>query len=268
VVKKTKKKPAARKSARAPAPAKAASARKAGAAKARNDQGAKRRGLWSLRRIWRWGLRGLGAVLLLIVLAVALFDVVNPPITPYMFAESRRLGGVDQAWVPITEIAPAVMRSVVAAEDANFCNHWGFDMAAIRAAIQAGGKRGASTITQQVVKNLYLWQGRSWPRKALEALMTPLQEAIWSKRRILEVYLNVAEFDEGVFGVDAAAHHYFRVGPDQLTARQAALLAAVLPNPKGRSAARPTAMMRKRARQIMDGAATISADGRAACFED
>ena len=159
-------------------------------------------------------------------------------------------------------------RSVVAAEDARFCQHWGIDVTAIRAALADGGQRGGSTISQQVVKNVFLWQDRSWLRKALETLLTPLVEAIWSKRRILEVYLNVAEMDEGVFGAEAAARHYFGVGPDALSARQAALIAAVLPNPKERSAARPSKNLRQRAAQIQDGAATIRADGRSACFED
>ncbi len=177
------------------------------------------------------------------------------------------MGGVDQQWVDWEEISPVMARSVVAAEDANYCLHWGFDMAAIRQALDKGGKRGASTISQQVVKNVYLWQGRSWFRKALESVMTPVLEAGWTKRRILEVYLNVAEFDEGVFGVEAAARNYFRVGPKKLTPIQAARLAAVLPNPKDRSASNPTPFLRKRSGSIKDGAATILADGRAACFE-
>ena len=102
-------------------------------------------------------------------------------------------------------MSPQLARAIVAAEDANFCNHWGFDIDAIQAAIADGGTRGASTLSQQVVKNVYLWHGRSWTRKALEAALTPLVEALWSKQRIFEVYLNVAEFDEGVFGVEAAA---------------------------------------------------------------
>ncbi|MEP6065650.1 MAG: transglycosylase domain-containing protein, partial [Paracoccaceae bacterium] len=143
----------------------------------------------------------------------------------------------------------------------------GLDVAALRLATEEGRGRGASTISQQVVKNVYLWQGRTWLRKALEAGMTPLIEALWSKRRILEVYLNVAEFDEGVFGVDAAALHYFGETPKGLSNQQAARLAAVLPNPKGRSAKNPSARIRKRAASIQDGAATIKADGRAKCFE-
>jgi monofunctional biosynthetic peptidoglycan transglycosylase len=119
-----------------------------------------------------------------------------------------------------------------------------------------------------VVKNVYLWHGRNWARKALEAVMTPVVETLWPKRRIVEVYLNVAEFDAGVFGVEAAARHYFGVSAADLSAVQAARLAAVLPDPKDRSARNPSAGLRKRAASIMDGAATIDRDGRAACFED
>jgi len=129
-----------------------------------------------------------------------------------MFSESRRLGGVTQTWVSMDEIAPVMARSAVAAEDANFCLHWGLDVDAIQSAIDAGGNRGASTISQQTVKNVYLWHGRSYVRKAMEALWTPLVEAVWSKERILEVYLNIAEFDEGVFGVQAASRHYLHHG--------------------------------------------------------
>lgn len=232
----------------------------------RSPKGAagKRAGRRSWRRWLRRGILILCAVVLLVVGAPALL---NPPTTPYMAAEARRLGGVDHAWAPLGDIAPVMARSVVAAEDANFCLHWGFDMAAIRAALEDGAARGASTISQQVVKNVFLWQGRSWPRKALEALLTPLVELLWSKERIVEVYLNVAEFDEGVFGVRAAALHYFGVAAADLSPTQAARLAAILPDPKGRSASRPSDFVRRRTAAIMDGAATIDADGRAACFQ-
>lgn len=203
----------------------------------------------------------------ILVFAVLVFTLLNPPTTWTMYSESSRLGRLDHQWVPMEEIAPVMARSVVAAEDANFCDHWGFDVKAIRAAIEAGASRGASTISQQVVKNVYLWQGRSWFRKALETGITPFVEMAWSKRRILEVYLNVAEFDEGVFGVEAAARHYFGVGPENLSASQAARLATVLPNPKARSASRPTQSQIQRASSIMDGAATIDQDGRASCFQ-
>jgi len=199
---------------------------------------------------------------------VVLFAFVNPPTTHTIWSEGRRLGKVDREWVQIGDIAPVMARSVVAAEDANFCQHWGFDVAAIRAAMEGGGARGGSTITQQVVKNVFLWQGRSWIRKALEAAITPAVEAVWSKRRIVEVYLNVVEMGEGVFGVKAAARRFFDVTPEALSPRQAALIAAVLPSPKTRSAAKPDAFVRKRAASIADGAATIRADGRSGCFED
>jgi len=218
-------------------------------------------------RLRRQALRGAALVAFLVLFAVGLYALINPPVTPHILSESRRLGGVSRTWVPLDAIAPVMGRAAVAAEDANFCLHWGFDMAAIRAALEAGGRRGASTISQQVVKNVYLWHGRSWLRKALEAVITPLVEAVWSKRRILEVYLNVAEFGEGVFGVEAAAQRYFGVPASALSPVQAARLAMVLPNPKGRSAVRPTAEQRRRARAIRDGAATIRADGRSACFE-
>ena len=202
-----------------------------------------------------------------VVLAVALYTVVNPPSTHTIWSEKQRLGHVARTWIDIEDVAPVMARSVVAAEDADFCEHWGFDMNAIRAAIADGADRGGSTISQQVVKNVYLWQDRSWVRKALEAGLTPLVEGLWSKRRILEVYLNVAEFDEGVFGIDAASWHYFGIPPGDLSPRQAALLASVLPSPKKRDAANPDKALSRRAKAIEDGAATIAADGRAACFE-
>lgn len=203
-----------------------------------------------------------------LVASIAIYRVVPPPTTATILSEGIRLGGVQREWVSIDDVAPVMARSVVAAEDANFCLHWGIDMAAVRLAIAEGAERGASTLTQQTVKNVWLWQGRSWPRKAMEAVMTPLVEALWTKRRIVEVYLNVAEFDTGVFGIEAAARHHFGVGASDLTARQAALLAAVLPNPKERQAVNPATATDRRARAIADGAATIRADGRSRCFED
>lgn len=188
--------------------------------------------------------------------------------TPYMVQERMKYGALSRDWVDVDDIAPVMLRTAVAAEDANFCQHWGFDLSAIRAAMAEGGARGGSTISQQVTKNVYLWHGRSWLRKALEAGITPLVELTWSKRRILEVYLNVAEFDTGVFGVEAASRHYFGVRARDLSPQQAARLAMVLPNPKGRSARDPGVTDRRRAQSIVDGAATIARDGRAACFED
>jgi monofunctional glycosyltransferase len=221
-----------------------------------------------LSRGAKWVLRGLGAVAGFYAALILLFAIVPPPINLYQLGESWRLGGIEKDWVSWEEIAPVMGRSAVAAEDANFCNHWGFDMAAIRQAIEEGSNRGASTISQQVTKNVFLWHGRSWIRKAMEAVMTPMVELVWTKQRVLEVYLNVAEFDEGVFGIQAAAQHHFGVDAKDLTPLQAARLAAVLPDPKGRSASKPSSFVRSRTRSIISGAETIAADGRSACFED
>lgn len=234
----------------------------------RRQKKAEQRPIRRLRRLLRsWAIRIVGGTVAVTAVMISLFAVVNPPVTPYMIAERIRLGPLERQWVPIEDMAPAMARSVVAGEDANFCLHWGLDIAAIRDAIDSGAGRGASTISQQTVKNVYLWQGRSWFRKAIEAVLTPLVEAVWTKRRILEVYLNVAEFGSGVFGVQAAAQHYFGVNANDLTDTQAARLAAILPDPKGRSASNPSSFVRQQSRRILDGAATIAVDGRAACFE-
>lgn len=202
------------------------------------------------------------------VFLVFLYAFVNPRLTPYLLAERFRHDGVSRTWVPIEAMPSAVPLSFVAAEDANFCMHWGFDVKAIRAALDEGAGRGASTISQQVTKNVFLWQGRSWLRKALESVMTPVVELVWTKRRILEVYLNVAETGPGLFGVDAAARQYFGVPAADLTPQQAARIAAILPDPKGRNPAKNTGYMKRRAAQILSGAETIAVDGRAACFLD
>ena len=217
----------------------------------------------------RWAVRAILGVAAGFAALALVYSVVRPPTTHTIWSEGRRLGQqVEREWVPIEEIAPIMARSVVAAEDANFCLHWGFDVEAIRNALEDGGRRGASTITQQVVKNVFLWQGRSWVRKALETLMTPVIELIWSKQRILEVYLNVAETGQGVFGVEAAAQKYYGVSAAKLSPVQAARLAAILPSPRNRSVTNPSGRSRRRAASILDGAATIRADGRADCFED
>ena len=221
--------------------------------------------LW--RRVMRAIGRVLGGVVAFFVLLIFLFSFLPPPGNIYQWQESWRLGGIERDWVSWQDISPAMARSAVAAEDANFCLHWGFDIAQIRDAIANGKQRGASTISQQVVKNVFLWQGRSYLRKALEAALTPIVELMWSKQRILEVYLNEAEFAEGVFGVQAAARALFDTDAANLSATQSARLAAVLPNPKERNAAKPSGFVRSHAAQIRSGAETIAADGRSSCFE-
>jgi monofunctional biosynthetic peptidoglycan transglycosylase len=203
--------------------------------------------------------RGLAGALALSVLAVVALRWV-PPVTS-AFMVGRWLAGVTGRepavairydWVPWRAIAPAAALAVVAAEDQRFPTHRGFDLDAIRTALRERSvrPRGASTITQQVARNLFLWSGRSWVRKGLEAYFTVLIELVWPKRRILEVYLNVAELGDGIYGVEAASRHFFHTSAAGLTRRQAALLAAVLPNPKLLRAGRPSAFVFVRARSI------------------
>jgi monofunctional biosynthetic peptidoglycan transglycosylase len=155
-------------------------------------------------------------------------------------------------WVPWNAIAPAARLAVVAAEDQRFPTHRGFDFDAIQRAMkeQRANTRGASTITQQTARNLFLWSGRSWVRKALEASLTVLLELCWPKRRILEVYLNVAEFGDGVYGIEAASRRFFGKPAARLGAAEAALLAAVLPNPKRWRADRPSTFVLTRAHRL------------------
>ena len=185
----------------------------------------------------RWLLFSVLAFLLISVLPVLLLRWIPPPTSAVMLARTLGEGrSQDYQWVPLERIAPAAALAVVAAEDQKFPDHWGFDLDAIRDAAESrarGGRlRGASTLTQQVARNLFLWQGRSYLRKGLEAWMTVLLEIAWPKRRILEVYLNIAEMGERTFGVQAASRRYFARPAAAISAGQAALLAAVLPNPR------------------------------------
>lgn len=216
--------------------------------------------------VLRFGLR-LGAVTVAIILLTVLaFRWINPPMTLLMQRAAAERGEIAWEWRSMSEIAPEFALSVVAAEDANFCLHYGFDIAAIRAALDDGAERGASTISQQVAKNLFLWPERSWLRKGLEVGFTGLIELFWPKRRILEVYLNIAEMGPGVFGAEAAAQHHYGQAASALGPSRAAALAVILPNPRERNPRNPTAARARRAAQVVDGAATLQADGRAACF--
>ena len=222
-----------------------------------------------LRRLFARPLRWLSYALAAIVFWVASYAVINPPGGYYLAAEWIRLGSVERDWTALEEISPHLAHAVIAAEDARFCDHSGFDLEAIGKAIEErerGRIRGASTITQQVAKNVFLWHEPSWLRKGLEAGFTVLIEALWTKRRIIEVYLNVAEFGEGVFGAAAAARHYWGTKASDLTLAQAARLAAVLPDPKGRDPRSGSTFMAGRAAAIAAGARTIEGEGRAACL--
>lgn len=159
-------------------------------------------------------------------------------------------------WVAMDAIAPAMALAVIAAEDQKFPQHWGFDLDAIESALRHNERherriRGASTLSQQMVKNLFLWDGRSWLRKGLEAGITAGVELVWTKRRILTVYLNIVEFGPGIFGVEAAARHFFSKPASRLTESEAALLAAVLPNPIRYRAGAPSGYVMQRQRWIL-----------------
>jgi len=205
------------------------------------------------RRWWRIGALAIVGCIVATALVVLALRFVPPPTTAFMLAYRIQNGNraPAQTWVPIAHVAPSLAIAVVAAEDQKFPTHHGFDVEAIEDAWDDGDRpRGASTISQQVAKNLFLWSGRSWVRKGFEAWFTLWIELCWPKRRILEVYLNVAEFAPGVYGAEAAARHHFGKSAAALTRREAALLAAVLPNPRVMHASRPSAYVARRAAWI------------------
>jgi len=178
---------------------------------------------------------------------------INPPssmVIQHWQSENDR--SAQQRWQPLETISPHLQIAVIAAEDQKFPQHFGFDFASLQKALGENRKRtrGASTITQQTAKNLFLWNGRSYVRKALEAWFTLLMELLWPKERILEVYLNIAEFGEGVYGAEAAARHHFGKSAKHLSRWQSGLLAAVLPSPRRMSASYPSAYVQGRAHTI------------------
>lgn len=211
----------------------------------------------------RWVLRAVLAVAGLWVAGILLFSFLPVPFSAVMAERqlSAWLSGdfgyvAHSDWVSMDEISPWMPLAVIAAEDQKFPEHWGFDMDSIEKAISHNERnekrvRGASTISQQTAKNLFLWDGRSWIRKGLEAGLTVGMETVWSKRRILTVYLNIAEFGEGTFGVEAAAQRYFHKPASRLSASEAAMLAAVLPNPIRFKANAPSGYVRQRQQWIL-----------------
>lgn len=212
---------------------------------------------------------GVGGTLLLFALlslaAVGVLRWVPPPLTAMMLWQEESPAKLDYVWVGRNSIAVSAAHAVIAAEDQKFLEHHGFDFASIDEAIEdyrAGQElRGASTITQQVAKNLFLWPGRSFVRKGLEAYFTVLLELLWPKQRILETYLNIAELGPGVFGVEAAARRYFGISARDLGPSQAALLAAVLPNPRLLHADRPSLYVRSRQAEVLEQMALLQTRG-------
>jgi monofunctional biosynthetic peptidoglycan transglycosylase len=194
--------------------------------------------------------------------AVVLFSFINPPLTPLMVkqafikkSDGKRVG-IHKDWVSYKRISPNMMQAVVASEDNRFLEHWGIDVNAVQKAVDYNKrhrrKHGASTITQQVAKNVFLWPARTYIRKGFELYFTVLIDAIWSKKRIMVVYLNVIETGNGVYGVEAAARKYFHKPASKLSRGEAALIAAALPNPRRRNPAVPSAYLLRRQARILN----------------
>jgi len=230
-----------------------------------------------IRRICYLLLKSALVLALLSILPVIAFRFVRPPVSALMV--ERRIGSwwgdsnyVPQyRWVRLDKIAPEMGTAVIAAEDQTFPTHRGFDWKAIHKAIDhnetSDRTRGASTLTQQTAKNLFLWSGRTWVRKGLEAYFTILLEVFWSKSRILETYLNIAEFGDGIYGVEAAAQRYFRKPAARLNSEEAALLAAILPNPRRYSVSRPGPYVRERQQWILQQIGQLGGSSLIGTFE-
>lgn len=226
----------------------------------RSDQSRPRRSL--IRRIMRWTLYAIVGFFAGSILLTIAYRWIDPPLTPLMvgrWVEYKLAGdsaGIDYRWKPLEAISTNLQRAVLASEDKKFFRHNGFDWDAIENnwdRLQDGAKhvKGASTISMQTARNVFLWQGRNWIRKGLEAYFTVLIEFFWGKRRILEVYLNVIEMGRGIYGAEAAAQNHFGMTAAQLAPPQAALVAAVLPNPRRWTASTPTGYIRRRQSIIM-----------------
>ncbi len=229
-------------------------------------------------KIIKFALLSVASILLIPILFVLLFKVIDPPTSSFilqrqvesLFTEND-CDEVLHEWTDYDDISSNMKMAVIAAEDQTFAEHWGFDLKSIEDALEEAEKgrrvRGASTISQQTAKNLFLWSGKSWIRKGAEAYITLLMELLWSKQRILEVYLNTAQFGNCTFGVTSAAKQYFKRTPSKLNAAQASLMAAVLPNPVRFRVNRPSGYTLRRAnwiqRQIsqLGGKSYLTANG-------
>jgi monofunctional biosynthetic peptidoglycan transglycosylase len=225
---------------------------------------------FTLRRLVGWLFKALLWFVGLSVLWVAIYWFVPPPVTFTMLANAVDGRGIDKQWMPLSRIDPSVARAAIGAEDARFCSHHGFDFDAMARAMKHNerGKRieGGSTISQQTAKNVFLWQGRSYLRKGLEAWFTVLIETIWGKHRIMEMYLNVAETGIGTYGVDAGALRYFHHDASRMTPVEAARLVAVFPLPKVRGAVAPVGTVRRYGNRIAARIGTVAQGGYDRCL--
>ncbi len=203
------------------------------------------------------------------VVAVILYRFIPPPVTPLMVIRAVEGRGLDHRWRSMDKISPALPRALIAAEDAKFCEHRGFDFEALQKAYEnneSGRKiRGGSTISQQTAKNVFLWPGRSYVRKGLEAWFTVLIETFWGKKRIMEVYMNSIEYGSGIYGAEAAAQRYFGVSAAKLTQAQSARLAAILPSPLKWKVIKPGKYVAKRTKKIGKASGAVRRDGLADC---
>lgn len=220
-------------------------------------------------RLFTWLLMAVLALVLIAVLWAGTYRFVGAPGTFLMAQRALEGEAVRYDWTPIERISPHLVRAVIGAEDSRFCRHEGFDLEAIGKALdeaERGGRlRGASTISQQTAKNAFLWNGRSWVRKGLEAGYTVLIEALWPKQRIMEMYLNIAEWGDGIFGAEAAARARFGKSAAELTPYEAALLAAVLPNPNEWRVDPPGPYVSRRAGTLQSRARSVAGQNLDAC---
>lgn len=223
-----------------------------------------------IRRGWRILWRTLLVLALLPPMMMVIYSVVPPPVTPLMLIRLAEGETLEKSWRPLEEIDPDLVFSVVASEDSRFCTHYGFDFVELGNAVSdwmdGGPRRGASTISMQLARNLLLWPGGGLIRKGAEAYVTLWQELILSKRRILELYLNVVEWAPGAYGAEAAAQRHFGTSANALDRRQAALLAVTLPSPRRYDPARPTAFLSEQAGTVAARARTLGGE-LSDCFQ-
>ncbi len=218
-----------------------------------------------LRNIWKWTKRAIIAFFVLSILSTLVFRFIPVPVTPLMLIRSveqmadGQMPVIRKDWVPLKEMSSNIVLAVIASEDQKFAEHFGFDFEAIEKVVKQNEKlkkrgkpiKGGSTISQQCAKNVYLFPQRSYLRKGLEVYFTFLIELVWSKKRIMEVYLNVIEMGDGIYGVQAASRAYFKKDAKNLTSSEAALIAAVLPNPRKWNAGNPNGYINKRKNWIL-----------------
>ena len=210
-----------------------------------------------MARVLRWGLYLLAFLAAWPLVMTLVYAIVPPPVSNIMLLRTLGGAGIDKQWLALEDISPNLPRAVIASEDARFCEHRGVDWREFQGVIEdalekdEGPVRGASTIPMQTAKNLFLWDGRFAIRKLIELPVAMWMDFVWSKRRMIEIYLNIVEWAPGVYGAEAAAQHHFGKSAKNLTKRQAALLAAVLPNPIKRNAGKPSRGVRRIADRIL-----------------